>query len=1279
MKSIEHHDSGLAPEIIQQIQKVLSRFPSIRSAVLYGSRAKGGYRPNSDIDITLLTEESAPDNLLSQVMEAMDQLDLIYGFDLSLFQHIENENLIEHIQRVGVELYNKIEFLQQLNREQQRMEYADKGYQSEAKLEQELIQRLTGLGYEQVAITNADELKANLKRQLERHNKEALSGSVMSEAEFSRVLNHLDKGNVFQRAKTLRDRFLLSRDDGSHCYLQFMNTAHWCQNQYQVTHQITQQGKYENRYDVTLLINGLPLVQIELKRRGIELKEAFNQINRYQRHSFWAETGLFNYVQLFVISNGVNTKYYANNRKQEFKQTFYWADEENNLITQLDKFADSFLEKCHVSKMISKYIVLHESDKLLMVLRPYQYYAVEAIVDRVMKGRSNGYIWHTTGSGKTLTSFKAAQVLKELPKVHKVVFVVDRADLDYQTTREFNYFSEGSVDGTNNTASLVKQMAGDNSLIVTTIQKLNAAITRKKHEAAMDALRDKRVVFIFDECHRSQFGDTHKNIVNFFSQAQMFGFTGTPIFAENATANQLGKRTTKDLFDECLHKYVITNAIADENVLKFAVEYWGRFTLKDGSTADEKVEGINTRELWEDPRRINENIDWIIANHSRKTHSKQFSAMLCVSSKELLMKYYEAFKAKKAAGEHDLRVITIFTYGANEEDEDANGLIGEPDFDIKTDDPRTRHSREKLEQCVADYNAMYGTQHSVKDSKAFYAYYKDIAKRMKERDKESFQDKDRADILLVVNMFLTGFDAKKLNTLYVDKNLKYHGLIQAYSRTNRILGELKSQGNIVCFRNLKANTDEAIKLFCDTDANEDILMEPYEFYVEQFNGELESVLTFAPTPDAVNELISEDVQLAFVKAFRRLIRTLNKLKPFTDFTWDDLDLDEQSFEDFKSKYLDIYDRNHNKEPGASVLDEVDFELELIHRDEVNVAYILELLGQIQQQAGSATENQKAVDDVLNMLGKEVQLRSKRELIEQFIHQYMPNLTPQQDLKSVFAGYWVNEKRKAVQQLCETEQLDKDVVYRMMDEYSFTGKDPLRDQIFSALQYRPKLMERKTIYKRVLSSFKEIIHQYEDDTGSIGINEEPGRYETETLPNLVHRLGDSLLFFTNEVMSNRQSMEIARFSIRLDKPYAPSIASLSSYESGGELIGRGIISHDILTEYLTHTAELKSVLQEYGLPFYHGGEAVDGNLFWSLSEAREGSTILEFVLNAWGYSVAIGGPVFAFVSAYPKISDGLQRIKSDYQAMFGKKSKQRASVIISENVESELAKIQSEKH
>jgi len=1287
--------SGLSPDTLQAIQTVLAQFASIESAVLYGSRAKGTYKPGSDIDITLHTTVNAPDNLLVRVMGALDDLAVPYSFDVSLFCYIDTPSLIEHIQRVGVELFNAQHYQQQrveIKRQKTQAQQTEDRHlsdtslqrtQSEAQLEEALIIRLTGLGYERVTIANSQDLTANLKKQLEVHN----NNITLSEGEFSKVLNHLDKGNVFQRAKTLRDRFQLTRDDGSNIHIEFMNTLQWCKNQYQVTHQVTQEGLHQNRYDVTLLINGLPLVQIELKRRGIELKEAFNQINRYQRHSFWAESGLFNYVQLFVISNGVNTKYYANNRKQEFKQTFYWAEENNSLITQLDDFADVFLEKCHISKMISKYIVLHESDKILMVLRPYQYYAVEAIEQRVKTGHKNGYIWHTTGSGKTLTSFKAAQILKELPKVHKVVFVVDRADLDYQTTREFNYFSEGSVDGTDNTKALVEQLAGTAGLIVTTIQKLNTAISKKRHEGAMSSLRDQRVVFIFDECHRTQFGETHKRIVNFFTQAQLFGFTGTPIFKENASVNDNGKRTTKDLFEECLHKYLITNAIADENVLKFAVEYWGKLKRKDGSLIDEQVHSINRKEFFENDDRINGIVDWIIANHSRKTHNKQFSAMMCVGSKDALVKYYEAFKAKKAQGLHDLRVVTIFTYGPNEDDADANGELDDPNFDIKVDEPQHKHSRDKLEEYVADYNRLYGVKQSVKDSKAFYTYYKDIAKRMKERDKANFDDKDRADILLVVNMFLTGFDAKKLNTLYVDKNLKQHGLIQAYSRTNRIFGELKSQGNVVCFRNLKDNTDEAIKLFCDNSPNESILMESYEFYVEQFDQGLSHLRMLAETPDDVNDLLSEDAQAAFVTAFRALMRHHNKLKSFSEFSWDDLGLSAQDFEDFKSKYLDINQRAKQGD-GASILEELDFELELIQRDEVNVAYILQLLGDIQQkrQANSSKTNdaKKANDDamqaIVNMLDTEVQLRSKRHLIEQFMQEYMPHLAPEQDLQEVFVGFWYKEKRNAVHQLCEREGLDKDAVYRMMDEYHFTGKDPLREQVFSALSYQPKLLERKAIYTRVLKDFKEIIHQYEDDTGSLGLGGEVKEDSPEynTLSSLAHRIGDRVIYFSDQVQHSHQAIEVARFTLSLETPYKQSLASLSAYSAGSELLARGVVNDDILTDYVSLTADFEQQLASDGFDFCQSGDQQLQGLLWSLSEVREGSTVYEFILNAWGYSLAIGGPIVGFLMAYPKAADGLERIKADIQKRFPSKKKNHQPMIVSKDVEAELAKLKRDR-
>ncbi len=951
--------------------------------------------------------------------------------------------------------------------------------QSEAQLEAALVNRLEGLGWEAVKLPDSTVLAANLQTQLEAHN-----GMKFSPGEFRTILNHLEKGNVFDKAKTLRDRFALQRDNGTTVWVEFFNKTEWCRNRYQVTTQVTQEGSYKNRYDVTLLVNGLPLIQIELKRRGMELREAFNQINRYQRHSYWAGNALFQYVQLFVISNGVNTKYYANNRHQDFKQTFYWAEEDNAPIKNLDKFADAFLEKCFVSKMIAKYVVLHESDKILMVLRPYQYYAVERILDRVMKGRKNGYIWHTTGSGKTLTSFKAAQVVIENPKVDKVVFVVDRADLDYQTTREFNFFSPRSVDGTDNTKQLVTQLAGDTKLIVTTIQKLNTAITRERHEKALGVVKDQRVVFIFDECHRSQFGETHKKIVAFFTRAQLFGFTGTPILKENA----VGKQTTRKLFDEPLHKYVITDAIRDENVLRFSVEYWGKLRRKDGSLVDEgEVPGLDLKGFFEDEKRIGNVVDWVIENHDRKTHQRQFSAIMCVGSVDALTKYYEDFRSKKEAGRHNLKVATIFTFAANEEDADADGRLGEPDVTGGPINTQTQHSRDKLASYVADYNALFGTNDSVKDGRAFYVYYKSLAKRMKWRDKKDFMPEKGIDILLVVNMFLTGFDAKTCNTLYVDKNLRYHGLIQAFSRTNRILGQVKSQGNVVCFRNLKEKVDEAIALFSNKNASDQILIEPYQVHVDQFNEAVMTLVTIASTPHAVDELESEEDILAFVRAFRELMRIRNVLSTFAEFSPDDLALDPQDFEDYKSKYLDIHDRvrGDGEDHKASIIDEVDFELELIRRDNINVAYILALLASISAGDADGTEDIEAKQKaVLDLLGSEARLRSKRELIEEFIASYLPTLKSEEETVDVFWQFWNQKQSEAFDQLCAEEDLDPDIFNRLVGAFQFSNKEPLTDEVLRAVRTQPSIRKRKSVAERIVSKMLGFIEKFQEGMGDL---------------------------------------------------------------------------------------------------------------------------------------------------------------------------------------------------
>ena len=948
--------------------------------------------------------------------------------------------------------------------------------QPEQILENNLVAQLVKLGYKKVEIKDETDLLANLKVQLEIHNKISLTDSS-----FQQILNYINKGNIYERAQILRDRVPYTDEQGEAKTIELINQIHWCQNQFQVTQQVSMEGKYKNRYDVTILINGLPLAQIELKRRGLELKEAFNQINRYERHSFTAGYGLFQFVQLFVISNGVNTKYFANApiKARSFKQTFYWTDEKNNLITQLPDFADIFLEPCHLSKMITKYIVLNESYRLLMILRPYQFYATEAIVERVKTTTKFGYIWHTTGSGKTLTSFKTAQILTNLPEVYKVVFVVDRKDLDYQTTKEFNSFSKGSIDGTNNTNTLVNQLADNTKLIVTTIQKLNTAISKTNYLNRITHLKDQRIVFIFDECHRSQFGKTHDDIKNFFTASQMFGFTGTPIFEENAGSNEFGKRTTAMLFEKCLHKYVITNAIKDENVLKFSIEYISTFKRKD-QILDIEVEAIDEAEVMEAPQRLNNIVDYIIANHGRKTHNKSFTGMFCVSSVETLIKYYQLFHQKKQEGLHNLKVATIFSYVANEDDAEAKGLFIDDEFTEENPtelliaaEPKTaynsKHTREYLDDFISHYNKDFNTNYSTKDSISFYNYYNDIAKRVKNKD---------IDILLVVNMFLTGFDSKTLNTLYVDKNLKYHGLIQAFSRTNRILDEVKSQGNIVSFRNLKRATDDAIQLFSNLDAKEIIIMEPYEDYIKLFNLAYAELLEIAPTVDSVNGFVTEEQELEFVTAFRELMRLKNKLITFTEFSFDNLQMEEQTFEDYKSKYLDLYDKTKSdgKKELVSILDDIDFELELIHRDEVNVSYIMKLLTQLKDET-SEQEHEKQKQKIIDIIAGESQLRSKRELIEKFINNHLPQIEDNDLVEEKFDEYLKEERKAAIEELSNEENLNQIVLEQVIGNYLFTNKTPLRDEIIATMQQRPSLKERATTTERITNKIINFVETF----------------------------------------------------------------------------------------------------------------------------------------------------------------------------------------------------------
>ena len=859
--------------------------------------------------------------------------------------------------------------------------------ESEATLEDKLLDSLVENGYKRVSIDDEDDLEANFKRQLEVFN-----GTTYSSEEFNRILIYLEGGSIFDKAKKLRDQFVLERDDGENVYVKFINQKHWCKNEFQVSNQITFKDKYTNRYDVTILINGLPLVQVELKRRGVELKKAFNQIKRYQLHSYH---NLFNYIQIFVISNGVDTKYFANNSDLNFNFTFFWKDKDNHNISCLNEFADSFLEKCQLSKMIARYMVLNETSKSIMVLRAYQYYAVEAVLNQV-SFKTNGYVWHTTGSGKTLTSFKICQILAHDESIDKVMFIVDRKDLDYQTSREFNSFCDNAVDGTDNTKTLIKQLSGANPLIITTIQKLHRAINN--HEDVLNSCQDKRMILIFDECHRSQFGDMHDNITDYFNNINYYGFTGTPIFAVNANDEQ----TTKDLFGKRLHSYLIKDAIRDHNVLGFSIDYIG--TYKNKTKYDFEVEAIDTRELMESSERLDKIVDYIIENHDRKTYNREFTSIFCVSSVSLLNKYYDIFKSKN----HDLKIATIFTYEANPE------LDGDE-----------LHPRDKLEEHIKDYNEMFGTNYS---TDTFNQYYVDVSKRSKN---------NQIDILLVVNMFLTGFDNKLLNTLYVDKNLQYHGLLQAFSRTNRIYNDKKMHGNIVCFRNLKKRTDQAIRLFSDKEAIEVVTSPSYDYYLTQINSCLKELLELTPTVSSVDYLKDEEETKKFILIFRDILRLLNRIITFTEFDYNHLQITEQDLNDYKSKYLDIYDLTDRQNTDkVSVLKDVDFEIELLRTDNINVAYIINLLRELDPESPSFDKDKKFIHDIMQSSHN---LKSKSELIDNFITENIVEAQKPINIDLELPKYFEREKNKEINELVNHEKVSEDKTRNIIKEYEYSGK------------------------------------------------------------------------------------------------------------------------------------------------------------------------------------------------------------------------------------------------
>ena len=939
--------------------------------------------------------------------------------------------------------------------------------QSEAALEAGLIATLQQMDYEYIQIAEEDNLQANFKRQLEKHNRKQLSEHGRTEftgEEFEKILIYLEGGTRFEKAKKLRDLYPLDTSDGKRIWVEFLNRQQWCQNEFQVSNQITVEGRKKCRYDVTILINGLPLVQIELKRRGVELKQAYNQIQRYHKTSFH---GLFDYIQLFVISNGVNTRYFANNPNSGYKFTFNWTDAANHPFNELDKFAVFFLEKCTLGKIIGKYIVLHEGDKCLMVLRPYQFYAVEKILDRVQNSNDNGYIWHTTGAGKTLTSFKAAQLVSELDDVDKVMFVVDRHDLDTQTQSEYEAFEPGAVDSTDNTDELVKRLQSNSKIIITTIQKLNSAVSKTWYSNKIESVRHSRIVMIFDECHRSHFGDSHKKIMKFFDNARIFGFTGTPIFTENAVDGH----TTKEIFGNCLHKYLIKDAIADENVLGFLVEYYH---------GNEVVDNDNQA-------RMEEIAKFILNNFNKSTFDGDFDALFAVQSVPMLIRYYKIFKSLTPK----IRIGAVFTYAANSSQDDDQTGMGTGQYTSQS-----VGEADELQAIMDDYNKMFGTAFTTEN---FRAYYDDINLRMKKKK----ADMKPLDLCLVVGMFLTGFDSKKLNTLYVDKNMEYHGLLQAFSRTNRVLNEKKRFGKIVCFRDLKSNVDTSIRLFSNSDNPEDIVRPPFEEVKQEYRTLATEFLQKYPTPGSIDFLQSENDKKNFVLAFRDIIRKHAEIQIYEDYSEDadDLGLTEQQFNDYKSKYLDITVGFINPPVTPPVvaedpvpygsnqgLEDIDFCLELLHSDIINVAYILELIADLDPYSDDYSAKRQHIIDTMI---KDAGMRGKAKLIDGFIKKNVDEdkenfMTGRNkadgtnELEERLNQYIVSERNKAICDLADEEQISSEVLNLYIKEYDYLQKEQ-PEIIQKALKEKHLgLIKTRKALTRILDRLRGIIRTFSWD-------------------------------------------------------------------------------------------------------------------------------------------------------------------------------------------------------
>lgn len=883
-------------------------------------------------------------------------------------------------------------------------------YESEAKLENRMIEQLRKQGYSYIEINDVKELEKNFRRQVNLHNKVELNGRDLSNKEFEKLMIKISGKSIFQSAKELRQKHDIIRDDGTVAYIELFNTKEWCKNIFQVTHQTTVEGKYVNRYDVTILINGLPLIQIELKRRGIDMKEAFDQIKRYKNHSY---NGLYRFIQLFVISNGVDTKYFANGDQElNYGFTFYWTDVNNDRITNLEQFCTFFLDRCHVAKMIARYMIINETEKMLMVMRPYQVYAVENIVDRAINTSNNGYVWHTTGSGKTITSFKTSQILSLEPSINQVFFLVDRKDLDKQTLDEFNKFDPGCVDMTNETFKLVQQIKDSTKpLIITTIQKMANACSNPRYATVMEKYKDKKTVFIIDECHRSQFGDMHKQIAKTFTNAQYFGFTGTPRFEENKSQDG---RSTADIFEKCLHTYLIKDAINDGNVLGFSVDYVKTIESSIDDSNDERVQTIDTDEVFIDDTRIIMVAQHIIEHHNIKTRDRKYNSLFAVSSIPMLTKYYDTFKKL----DHNLKIGAIFTFGANE-----------------NLDNKEEHSRDVLERIIKDYNKMYNTNFT---TNSFDAYFRDVCKKIKNTD---------IDIVIVVDMLLTGFDAKRLNTLYIDKPLKFHSLIQAFSRTNRVESDTKPFGNIVCYDlPSKFRVDEAVKLFSQTDRTDTVIMAPYSDYLEKYIKAVNYLQTIAPNIDSIQELEQEGNEenlKKFILAFREVAKILVSLKTFNEFDMNDekMPMASQMFEDYKSKYYEIYRKLATSKEKSSILSDISFSLELIQTDKINVSYILNLIRNV--DLTNEEQKQKDIDDIESKLVNvtDDELFLKLDLIKRFLSNVLPTLKPEDSIDDAFNSHMNKERQKEIEKFAKENDIDLEVLQAVIDEFEYSGIFP----------------------------------------------------------------------------------------------------------------------------------------------------------------------------------------------------------------------------------------------